>query len=111
MTASIVDGLTKLDELDNLVEGSDAQQDTADDQTLDQQQSLDAEPSLAEPSVGKPISHGQIVDIWKKLRASKETSYTLEELLRGSQVYIPPPPPKPEPVGLSTRAHTKLLCC
>jgi len=51
------------------------------------------EPSLEEPAVGKPISHGQIVDLWK----SKVSDHSLEQLLRGSQVYIPPPPPKKEP--------------
>ena len=54
------------------------------------------EPSLEEPAVGKPISHGQIVDLWK----SKVSDHSLEQLLRGSQVYIPPPPPKKEPVRL-----------
>jgi len=57
------------------------------------------EPALDEPAVGKPISHGQVVDLWKKLQAANEKEYTLENLLRGSKVYVPPPPPKPEPVS------------
>ena len=56
-------------------------------------------PSLAGPEVGKPISHGQIVDIWTTLKASSELSMSLEQLLLGAQVYLPPPPPKPEPVS------------
>ncbi|RBR23994.1 uncharacterized protein FIESC28_03304 [Fusarium coffeatum] len=55
------------------------------------------EPSLDDPEIGKPISHGQIVDLWKRSKAQDNTNYTLEQLLRGASVYIPPPPPKPEP--------------
>jgi hypothetical protein len=58
-------------------------------------------PSLAEPAVGNPIAHSQIIDLWKRCGTSEDskTDYSLEKLLQGSQVYIPPPPPKPEPVG------------
>ncbi len=57
------------------------------------------EPSLEDPSIGKPISHGQIIDIWTTLKASEGgDKIKLEELLRGATVYIPPPPPKPEQV-------------
>ncbi|KAI1773144.1 endoplasmic reticulum-based factor for assembly of V-ATPase-domain-containing protein [Hypoxylon cercidicola] len=55
------------------------------------------EPSLDDPSVGKPISHGQIIDVWNSLKGDKSVGVRLEELLRGATVYIPPPPPKPEP--------------
>ncbi|CAJ0555265.1 Ff.00g053300.m01.CDS01 [Fusarium sp. VM40] len=55
------------------------------------------EPSLDEPELGKPISHSQIVGLWKRLKAQGNANYTLEQLLRGASVYIPPPPPKPEP--------------
>ncbi|KAI9147602.1 hypothetical protein HJFPF1_12631 [Paramyrothecium foliicola] len=54
-------------------------------------------PALDEPELGKPISHSQIVQLWQNLKASQELSCSLELLLRGSRVYIPPPPPKPEP--------------
>lgn len=56
------------------------------------------EPSLKDPAVGKPISHGQVLDLWKSLNDDHQTRPSLEQLLRGSQVYSPPPPPKPEPV-------------
>jgi hypothetical protein len=58
----------------------------------------DGEPSLANPAVGNPISHGQIVDLWKRLQGDSEPAPSLEMLLRGSRVYVPPPPPKPEKV-------------
>lgn len=57
------------------------------------------EPSLDEPAVGKPISHGQIVHLWKRLKAhdAGRGNFSLEGLLRGAKVYTPPPAPKPEP--------------
>ncbi|KAL2262503.1 hypothetical protein VTK26DRAFT_1136 [Humicola hyalothermophila] len=55
------------------------------------------EPSLDEAVVGNPISHSQIVEIWTALKQSGHEGYTLETLLKGSKVYVPPPPPKPEP--------------
>ena len=57
------------------------------------------EPSLEQPAVGNPISHVQISNIWRALKAAGFEGYTLESLLKGSQVYVPPPPPKPEPVS------------
>jgi hypothetical protein len=72
--------------------------------------SLPEEPSLAEPTVGNPISHGQLIGLSKLLRkyanqtAAEEGSerlgsYTLDSLLSGSTFYIPPPPPKKESVS------------
>lgn len=55
------------------------------------------EPSLADPAAGKPISHPQIVDLWKAL-GDTTGEYTLETLLKGAKVYVAPPAPKPEPV-------------
>ncbi|KHO00588.1 ATPase, vacuolar ER assembly factor, Vma12 [Metarhizium album ARSEF 1941] len=93
MTASIVDGLTRLDGLWYVEHG---QRRSTDDDSPDPHQA-DSEPSLSHPSVGRPISSGQVVDLWRKLRVVRSTNHSLEELLRGSQVYIPPPPPKPQP--------------
>ncbi len=59
------------------------------------------EPTLDNPAVGQPISHGQIIDLWRKLNEAGEKEYTLENLLRGAKVYVPPPPPKPEPVSMT----------
>ncbi|KAK3348358.1 endoplasmic reticulum-based factor for assembly of V-ATPase-domain-containing protein [Neurospora tetraspora] len=57
----------------------------------------DGEPSLSDANIGAPISHGQIMDLWNLLKAGDNKKYSLEILLRGSRVYVPPPPPKPEP--------------
>lgn len=62
------------------------------------QASPEADPSLKDPAIGKPISHGQIVQLWKLLKDHDAQSYTLENLLWGARVYVPPAPPKPEPV-------------
>lgn len=66
------------------------------------------EPTLDEAIVGKPISHGQIIDIAEFLKNNSDTvqqgtkdgnpvSLSLADLLRGSSVYMPPPEPKPQP--------------
>lgn len=57
------------------------------------------EPSLDSPAAGKPISHNQIVNLWKTLKETGKEGNRLEDLLKGSRIYIPPPPPKPEPVS------------
>ncbi|RFU33483.1 hypothetical protein B7463_g2910, partial [Scytalidium lignicola] len=59
------------------------------------------EPSLSNLALGNPISHSQVIDIWRELKAttSLSSTYTLEALLQGSNIYIPPPPPKPEPTS------------
>jgi hypothetical protein len=65
----------------------------------DKPQTPDAEPSIAEPKVGKPISHGQVLDIYGQLKKQLGAPYRLEDLLQGTKVYIPPPTFKPEPVS------------
>jgi hypothetical protein len=105
MTASIVDGLAKLDDS---LDDENAKKDVVADGNVNQHQTADSEPSLAEPAIGKPISHGQIVDIWQTLQVCHKGRYSLEELLRGSQVYIPPPPPKPEPVSASSKTNLRM---
>lgn len=90
MTPSIVDALKLLGEQRKDDEPGD-----------DGSQNQPESESSTEPAVGNPISHSEIISLYKKLGAS-ETSpprYSLEQLLQGSRVYIPPPPPKPEPVG------------
>lgn len=63
------------------------------------------EPSLESPALGKPISHGQIIDIHKSLSnvhsdivSPAEKPYHLDDLLRGAQIYVPPPKPTAQPV-------------
>jgi hypothetical protein len=58
-----------------------------------------SEPSLSNPTLGNPISHSQVIDLWKELKAHSPRPRTLDSLLRGTRVYIPPPEPKPEPVS------------
>lgn len=78
--------------------------------------------SLAEtPILNDPISHEQLISIARRLSShpSRSTNtdeeddvaetvdsltcegskYTLNSLLRGTKLYIPPPPPKPAPVS------------
>ncbi|CAD6443104.1 a3ed1b55-7719-480b-8297-f2176f8e3d39 [Sclerotinia trifoliorum] len=57
------------------------------------------EPLLANPKIGNPISHGQIIDLWRDIKKQNISSLTLELLLRGSRVYVPPPVPKAEPTS------------
>ncbi|PMD42760.1 hypothetical protein L207DRAFT_543335 [Hyaloscypha variabilis F] len=57
------------------------------------------EPSMVKPKVGNPISHGQVVDICRDLKARGIQPNSLEALLKGSKVYVPPPPPKAEPTS------------
>ena len=69
-------------------------------------QSQTEEPPLDKPAVGKPISHGQVLDLFECLQTIQRPeeasidcpNYHLDELLRGSRVYIEPPKPKPEQV-------------
>ncbi|KAB5536193.1 endoplasmic reticulum-based factor for assembly of V-ATPase-domain-containing protein [Coniochaeta sp. 2T2.1] len=90
MTPSIVEALAKRKPSD------EAETEQPEDSTTTSTDQSD-EPKLENPAVGNPISHGQIVDLWKQLRGAGEKVYTLENLLRGAKVYVPPPPPKPEP--------------
>ncbi len=70
-----------------------------------------AEPSLSDPHVGNPILHYQVLELSKYLREqvrseenhdirSNKVSCQLDDLLRGSQVYVAPAKPKPEPVEI-----------
>jgi hypothetical protein len=64
-----------------------------------------SEPSLVNPCLGNPISHGQVIDLSMQLREGGFEPYRLEDLLRGSNVYIAPPPPKSEPVSCTWSAN------
>jgi hypothetical protein len=76
----------------------------------------DGEPSLDTPAVGNPISHGQLIDISKYLKANPEKVEGdglagfghLSELLKGCAIYIPPPPPKQEKVRSYSGARTNV---
>ncbi|KAL5323032.1 hypothetical protein ACEPPN_007559 [Leptodophora sp. 'Broadleaf-Isolate-01'] len=55
-----------------------------------------SEPTLSNPRIGNPISHGQVVDLSQKMKAQKLQPCSLEDLLKGARIYLPPPAPKPE---------------
>ncbi|KAF7876665.1 hypothetical protein EAF04_001750 [Stromatinia cepivora] len=57
------------------------------------------EPLLANPKIGNPISHGQVIDLWRDIRKQNLSPLALELLLRGSRVYVPPPVLKAEPTS------------
>lgn len=59
----------------------------------------EAEPILEDPKIGNPISHGQVVDLLKKMKDQGIEPCRLETLLKGARIYIPSPPAKPEPVS------------
>ncbi|KAF5977729.1 hypothetical protein FCOIX_6326 [Fusarium coicis] len=91
MTSSILEALS-------IVEATETPQIEDHDETEEQaSQQSTQEPILDDPKLGNPISHGQIIDLWKQLKAQGNSNFTLEQLLRSASVYIPPPPPKPEP--------------
>ncbi|KAL5601403.1 hypothetical protein BROUX41_002610 [Berkeleyomyces rouxiae] len=54
-------------------------------------------PDVTCPAEGSPIAHQQILDLWHRAARSGMGELTLQRLLQGTRVYVPPPPPKPEP--------------
>lgn len=73
------------------------------DANLAENAKVSQEPPLKNPKIGNPISHGQIIDLSRKLRKHNLSPLTLELLLRGSRVYVSPPVPKAEPVSYDSR--------
>ncbi|KAL4872370.1 endoplasmic reticulum-based factor for assembly of V-ATPase-domain-containing protein [Aspergillus spectabilis] len=51
--------------------------------------------------LGNPISHNDVIQISHYFRgthtSNSDRKWSLDSLLRGTKLYIPPPPPKPEP--------------
>ncbi|KAF4814557.1 hypothetical protein CGCTS75_v013310 [Colletotrichum tropicale] len=107
MSPSIVEGLQKLAEARPGMDDAKVHEVKTDDaeQTpeptpasgTEDNTSTPEEPSLDEPAVGNPITHSQVLDLWRNLKQERVDGFSLETLLRGAKVYIPPPPPKPEP--------------
>ncbi|KAF5518009.1 hypothetical protein CGCA056_v010322 [Colletotrichum aenigma] len=107
MSSSIVEGLQKLAEARPEMDDAKVHEAKTDDaeQTpeptsasgTEDDTSTPEEPSLDEPAVGNPITHSQVLDLWRNLKQEEVDGFSLESLLRGAKVYIPPPPPKPEP--------------
>ena len=81
---------------------------------LSDAEARDGEPSLADPVVGNPISHAQLINISKFLKAHREdisgeegvNSVHLSDLLKGCGIHTPPPAPKPEKVDPPPHSHT-----
>lgn len=65
------------------------------------ERSKSTEPTLCNPEMGNPISHGQIVELSQNMKANGLQPCQLEDLLKGARVYIPPPPEKLEPVRMT----------
>ncbi|KAJ0165591.1 hypothetical protein CTA2_10690 [Colletotrichum tanaceti] len=95
--AEITSSRDKLDGLDTKTNPAAQTTTTSDASSTSAATSETEEPSLEKPTVGNPITHRQILDLSKKLRSEGVDGFSLEGLLRGATVYIPPPPPKPEP--------------
>lgn len=49
--------------------------------------------------IGSPISHAQVLELSKELKANNIEPYHLDTLLLGSTIWTPPPPPKKEPTS------------
>ncbi|KAK7422798.1 hypothetical protein QQX98_001359 [Neonectria punicea] len=98
MTPSIVEALAN-------VESPNRQPARTDDERVPSPQASADEPSLDDPKIGNPISHSQIVDLRKQIKAQSDSAPSLEQLLRGAHIYAPPPPPRPEP----TREYKALM--
>ena len=69
------------------------------------------EPTLDQSVEGNPISHGQLIEISKRLKRIREEAEDhgaqddevlchLDDLLRGSRIYVEPSKPKVEPVSM-----------
>lgn len=62
---------------------------------------------LEKAELDGPIEHSDVIDVSKRLVKECQESDTsaknwrLDTLLKGTNVYQPPPPPKPEPVSRS----------
>lgn len=92
MTTAIVRALEQLHDVDQQPESIDSA----------------CEPSLNDPVVGQAITHGQVIAISKKLEqvavnsnqdgSTSTVSFQLDDLLRGSTIYVEPSKPKAEPV-------------
>lgn len=60
-----------------------------------------SDPSLSEPTIGAPVSHAQLIQVARFLREShlpNKNDFRLDALLKGANIYVPPPKPKSQPV-------------
>jgi len=76
--------------------------------TPEVEDSVRPEPSLDIPTVGKPISHSQIIKLSRELKNESVSPCYLVDLLRGSKVYVLPSPGKPKPTSEYTALMARL---
>ncbi|KAG9560590.1 hypothetical protein KCU71_g3973, partial [Aureobasidium melanogenum] len=70
-----------------------------------------SDPSLSEPTVGAPVSHAQLIQVARFLRESclpNKNDFRLDALLKGANIYVPPPKPKPQPTAEYTALMARL---
>jgi hypothetical protein len=106
MTPAIVQAIEKLQGVPGALSAEDGSA------ALDAvEEGATTEPGLLAPELGKPISHGQIIDISKQMKALALSPCHLDTLLRGSRIYVPPPLPKKEPVGSAVPISFNVQMC
>ncbi|KAI4758120.1 hypothetical protein E4T44_10900, partial [Aureobasidium sp. EXF-8845] len=70
-----------------------------------------SDPSLSEPTVGAPVTHAQLIQVARFLRESQlpnNNDFRLDTLLKGANIYVPPPKPKPQPTAEYTALMARL---
>ncbi|KAG9517224.1 hypothetical protein KCV07_g6341, partial [Aureobasidium melanogenum] len=70
-----------------------------------------SDPSLSEPAIGAPVSHAQLIQVARFLREShlpNKNDFRLDALLKGANIYVPPPKPKPQPTAEYTALMARL---
>ncbi|KAI4750496.1 hypothetical protein E4T52_11887 [Aureobasidium sp. EXF-3400] len=70
-----------------------------------------SDPSLSEPTIGAPVSHAQLIQVARFLRESQlpnKNDFRLDTLLKGANIYVPPPKPKPQPTAEYTALMARL---
>ncbi|OAA59607.1 ATPase, vacuolar ER assembly factor, Vma12 [Niveomyces insectorum RCEF 264] len=105
MTPSMVEGLKRIqvEQATGREDGDEAICSTTANDEDDEDDEDEPPVDLGDPAVGRPISHRQVLQLWKTLSnrpqktAADSHRATLEALLVGAAVYVPPPPPKPQP--------------
>ncbi|KAG9569028.1 hypothetical protein KCU71_g2590, partial [Aureobasidium melanogenum] len=70
-----------------------------------------SDPSLSEPTIGAPVSHAQLIQVARFLRETdipNKNDFRLDALLKGANIYVPPPKPKPQPTAEYTALMARL---
>ncbi|KAI4733133.1 hypothetical protein E4T50_16307 [Aureobasidium sp. EXF-12298] len=70
-----------------------------------------SDPSLSEPTIGAAVSHAQLIQVARFLRETdipNKNDFRLDALLKGANIYVPPPKPKPQPTSEYTALMARL---